>query len=128
MEERNCACCGVRLTDDYVLTANDEMICDDCAENEYTRCECCNNLVYNSDIYGEDYDHILCHTCYEEYYTNCDECGDLIDRDALVKDLTNGIKAGLLLDGYEEYPNINNVDDCVDCVKYADTVIKAEGK
>lgn len=81
MEERNCACCGVRLTDDYVLTANDEMICDDCAENEYTRCECCNNLVYNSDIYGEDYDHILCHTCYEEYYTNCDECGDLIDRD-----------------------------------------------
>jgi hypothetical protein len=54
--------------------------------------------------------------------------GDLIDRDALIKDLTNGIKAGLLLDGYEEYPNINNVDDCVDCVKYADTVIEAEGE
>ena len=54
--------------------------------------------------------------------------GDLIDRDALVKDLTNGIKAGLLLDGYEEYPNIINVDDCVECVKYADAVIEAEGE
>ena len=54
--------------------------------------------------------------------------GDLIDRDTLVKDLTNGIKAGLLLDGYEKYPNINNMDDCVECVKYADVVIKAEGK
>jgi len=53
--------------------------------------------------------------------------GDLIDRDALVKDLTNGIKAGLLLDGYEKYQNINNTDDCVECVKYADAVIEAEG-
>jgi hypothetical protein len=54
--------------------------------------------------------------------------GDLIDRDALIKDLTNGIKAGLLLDGYEEYSNINNMEDCVECVKYADAVIKAEGE
>ena len=53
--------------------------------------------------------------------------GDLIDRDALVKDLTNGIKAGLLLDGYEKYQNINNMDDCVECAKYADAVIEAEG-
>ena len=53
--------------------------------------------------------------------------GDLIDRDALVKDLTNGIKAGLLLDGYEKYQNINNMDDCVECAKYADVVIEAEG-
>ena len=53
--------------------------------------------------------------------------GDLIDRDALVKDLTNGIKAGLFLDGYEEYQNINDMDDCVECVKYTDAVIEAEG-
>ena len=54
--------------------------------------------------------------------------GDLIDRDALVKDLTNGIKAGLLLDGYEKYQNINDMDDCVECVKYTDAVIEAEGR
>ena len=31
-------------------------------------------------------------------------------------------------DGYDgEYPNIANVDDCLDAIKYADTVIEAEG-
>lgn len=28
----------------------------------------------------------------------------------------------------EQYPNINNADDCVECVKYADAVIEAEGE
>ena len=54
--------------------------------------------------------------------------GDLIDRDALVKDLTNGIKAGFLFEGYEEYADINSAEDCVECVKYADAVIEAEGE
>ena len=54
--------------------------------------------------------------------------GDLIDRDALVKEMTNGIRAGTLEEGYEEYQNINNMDDCVDCVSCADAVIEAEGE
>ena len=54
--------------------------------------------------------------------------GDLIDRDALVKEMTNGIRAGNLEEGYEEYQNINNMDDCVDCVSCADAVIEAEGE
>lgn len=52
--------------------------------------------------------------------------GDLIDKDALVTEMINGIRAGNLEDGYEEYQNINNMDDCVKCVKYADVVIEAE--
>lgn len=54
--------------------------------------------------------------------------GDLIDRDALVKEMTNGIRAGNLEEGYEMYPNINNMDDCIDCVRYTDAVIEAEGE
>ena len=52
--------------------------------------------------------------------------GDLIDRDILEQGLRNGIKAGNFEEGYEHYANINNMDDCVECVKYADTVIEAE--
>lgn len=52
--------------------------------------------------------------------------GDLIDRDILEQELINGIKAGNFEEGYEHYANINNMDDCVECVKYADTVIEAE--
>jgi hypothetical protein len=54
--------------------------------------------------------------------------GDLIDRDALEQEMLNGIKAGNLEEGYEMYANINTVDDCVECVRWADAVIEAEGK
>lgn len=54
--------------------------------------------------------------------------GALIDRDILEQELRNGIKAGNLEEGYENYANINSMDDCVECVRYADTVITAEGE
>ena len=52
--------------------------------------------------------------------------GRLGDLDKLEKEMSNGIKAGLMIGGYEKYPNINNMDDCVECVKYADTIIDAD--
>lgn len=52
--------------------------------------------------------------------------GRLGDLDELEKEMDNGIKAGLFLDGYENYPHINNMDDCVDCVRYADAIIEAD--
>lgn len=54
--------------------------------------------------------------------------GDLVDRDILEQELRNGIKAGNLEKGYEHYANINSMDDCVECVRYADAVIEAEGE
>ena len=47
----------------------------------------------------------------------------LIDANKLQKEMENGINAGLLIEGYEEYAHINDMDDCVECVKYADTVL-----
>ena len=52
--------------------------------------------------------------------------GRLGDLDALEQELVNGIKAGNYEEGYEQYGNINDVDDCVDCVKYADTIIEGD--
>lgn len=52
--------------------------------------------------------------------------GRLIDADALKKDMVNGIKAGLYEEGYETFAHINDMDDCVECVKYADTIIEAD--
>ena len=51
--------------------------------------------------------------------------GRLGDLDALEKEMEGGINAGLMIDGYENYPHINDLDDCLECVKYADTIIKA---
>lgn len=51
--------------------------------------------------------------------------GDLIDRSKLLVELECGIRAGNYEEGYEKYPHINDMDDCYDTVKYADTIIKA---
>ncbi len=57
--------------------------------------------------------------------TELQEHGRLGDLDALEEEMIGGINAGLMIDGYEDYPHINNTEDCLECVKYADTIIKA---
>jgi hypothetical protein len=52
--------------------------------------------------------------------------GRLGDLDTLEKEIINGIKAGNYEEGYEEYEHINNIDDCVECIKYAPTIIEAD--
>lgn len=51
--------------------------------------------------------------------------GDLIDRSKLLVELECGIRAGNYEEGYEKYSHINDMDDCFDTVKYADTIIKS---
>lgn len=52
--------------------------------------------------------------------------GRLGDLDALETEMVNGIHAGNYEEGYEEYGHINNMDDCVECVKYANTIIEPD--
>ena len=52
--------------------------------------------------------------------------GRLGDLDALEDEIENGIKAGLMIEGFEDYSNINNIDDCLESVKYATTIIEAD--
>ena len=55
--------------------------------------------------------------------------GRLGDLDALYAEISNGNKAYNGIEGYDgKYPNIANVDDCLDAIKYAETVIEAEGE
>ena len=52
--------------------------------------------------------------------------GRLGDLDALEKEIVNGIKAGNYEEGYETFAHINDMEYCVECVKYADTIIEAD--
>ena len=52
--------------------------------------------------------------------------GRLGDLDELEKEMDNGIKAGLMINGYERYSNINDMDDCLECVKFAPTIIESD--
>lgn len=50
--------------------------------------------------------------------------GRLGDLDDLEAEMINGIRAGNYEEGYEEYAHINDMDDCIECVKYAPTIIE----
>lgn len=52
--------------------------------------------------------------------------GRLGDLDAIEAEMINGIKAGNYEEGYETYGHINNMDDCVECIKFAPTIIEAD--
>lgn len=52
--------------------------------------------------------------------------GRLGDLDALEQEMINGIRAGNYEDGYDDYSNINSVDDCVELVEFANTIIEAD--
>ena len=49
-----------------------------------------------------------------------------VNLDALETEMVNGIRAGNYEESYDHYTHINNMDDCVDCVKYADTIVEAD--
>ena len=100
-----------------------------CAECErWSICKCLNDY--------EDYESIL-YAVEDGDLVKADGCplvgiptphGRLGDLDALYEEISNGNKAYNGIEGYDgEYPNIGNVDDCLDAIKYADTVIEAEG-
>lgn len=52
--------------------------------------------------------------------------GRLGDLDALETGMVNGIRAGNYEEGYETFAHIVDMDDCVDYVRYADTIIEAD--
>lgn len=52
--------------------------------------------------------------------------GRLIDASKLKVELECGIRAGNYEEGYEKYAHINSMDDCVDAVEYADTIIETD--
>lgn len=52
--------------------------------------------------------------------------GRLIDGSKLKVEMECGVRAGNYEEGYEKYPHINSVDDCIDAVEYADTILEAD--
>ena len=51
---------------------------------------------------------------------------EVVEKKNLLAEINNGIKAGNHEEGYEQYSNINSIDDVVDCVKYADATTEKD--
>lgn len=62
-----CDCCGRRVFFDETYGVGDEEVCEDCYHKHCTRCECCEEVVWNEDIhYHEESEQYICTFCLEE--------------------------------------------------------------
>ena len=88
-------------------------------ENMYQKIKGMENLILKNRTYKSLELAVLESKVLPEHY------GRLGDLDALYIEISNGIKAGNYEEGYENYAHINNMDDCLEAVKYAETIIPA---
>lgn len=100
MEDNNknalyCSHCGTLIgEDDDYEEVNGEIVCMECVNNYTCTCDECNELIFTSESYGDEYT-TLCSSCYNTRFTRCSCC------DVLIR-----INSAEQLDGY---------DYCSDC-------------
>lgn len=82
MEENKIYCChcGDSIENDSYETVDNEIICQDCADDFCVRCHDCGDLIYSTEDYGDD-NISLCQSCYDDEYTRCEHCNRLIHND-----------------------------------------------
>lgn len=71
-----CSYCGEVLpVDDCIGTEEGRypVVCPDCCDDHFTRCEHCGHLFYN-DFLNWDENIALCDPCYHHRYIRCDDC------------------------------------------------------
>lgn len=61
-----CACCNRHIYLGDAIWVGDEAVCQSCADNELTRCECCGELFFDNEIvYNRERQQTLCRWCDE---------------------------------------------------------------
>ena len=71
-----CCHCGQVLSRNYAVM-DEELLCENCAEEETTFCSRCGTRIYRDDNVGDE-DSPLCRDCYDRYYLSCEHCGRII--------------------------------------------------
>ena len=79
-ETRICANCGAEYPIDEMFQAENDWLCEDCAERLTVICDYCNERIYEENAVEDD-THTLCDHCFDEYYIRCEDCGRIISRD-----------------------------------------------
>lgn len=56
---------------------NDDYICEDCYNEHYVTCECCEEICDIDNCYKTADGNYVCENCYSEYYFTCEHCGKI---------------------------------------------------
>lgn len=72
------------LNDDrlYYVDSENRWICEDCFNEHYVRCTCCNEIIRRDDAYSYC-DNYYCESCYEDTFMECESCYKIFDKEDL---------------------------------------------
>lgn len=78
-----CADCGKTFEEDCdnYVTHYDEIVCEDCFNEDYFFCENCEGVHSISEINHAPDGLCYCDDCYDELFVTCAHCGEVIERD-----------------------------------------------
>lgn len=75
-----CADCGAVIDCEGYINADDEAICENCADNYYP-CDYCDEITHRVDIVAIDGGReFVCESCAARYCYRCDDCGEYVSR------------------------------------------------
>ena len=79
-EQRLCSHCGCILEESEGIELDDDLLCDDCAEEHTVTCDHCGERIWASDSICDDRT-TLCCCCFDDHYRRCEECGRILHDD-----------------------------------------------
>lgn len=77
--------CTINLNDpeSYFLTEDNEYVCNDCFDDKYFRCDCCDQHFCKDDttMHKTPDGDTVCESCFNDKWCTCDACSKVISRD-----------------------------------------------
>jgi hypothetical protein len=77
MKKIICERCGCELEEDEAYFVEDDILCEECLEQNTVTCDHCGERLYVSDAVFDD-DTTLCQRCFDDYYYRCESCGRIV--------------------------------------------------
>ena len=74
-----CDVCGMWVEE--CTDVNGKSLCEDCVDENYTKCEDCGEWVANEDAHETHGGSWVCDDCYANNYATCDRCGCVFAQD-----------------------------------------------
>jgi hypothetical protein len=100
MEKIICERCGCELEEDEAYFVEDDILCEECLEQNTVTCDHCGERLYVSDAVLDD-DTTLCQRCFDDYYYRCESYSNTISSQS---DITfSWTSSGLDISGYNLY-------------------------
>ena len=76
-EQRICSQCGCILEESEGIELDDDILCDDCADEHTVTCDHCGNRIWANDSVADDH-MSLCQDCFDDHYRRCESCGRIV--------------------------------------------------